>query len=283
MQRELEGPGPLGRAIRTGVGLSLLAAAWFKATGRPGGVVLTAAGGFGLPFVWLLVAVVIYELLLAGWLLSGVRRAGATLTAMVTFAGFAALSAHAGWMGRASCGCLGEVAVAPWWTFGFDLGAVCALAVSLAGPGRWAGAVGGVVRFAGCWAVAVAGWTAAAVLTFGSSDALVAYLRGYRVVPLTSVVDVGSVPAGQPSSGAVVLRNTTASTVTVVGGTSDCSCTYLADLPLVLPPGCEGRVVVQVGPKDGPGEFLHYGHLWTDAPEGRRTIPVTVVGRSVGP
>ena len=269
--------------VPTGVGLVLVVAAWLKSAGGPGGVNLILASRSGLPYGWLLVAVVLYELLLAAWLLSRVRWIGATVTAIGTFVGFAALSAHAAWAGRASCGCLGDVAVAPWWTLIFDFGVVSALVLTLRGRNHFAGVAGGVGRFAVCLALAVAGWTAAAALTFDSSDALIAYLRGHQVVPLTSVVDAGPVAAGETGAGAVVLRNTATISVTVVGGSTDCTCTLLENLPLTLPPGGEGRVVVRIQAPAGRGEFSHHGVLWTDAADGRRTIPVAVVGRSIGP
>ncbi len=79
-----------------------------------------------------------------------------------------------------------------------------------------------------------------------------------------------------------MLRNLLAKPVTVVGGTSDCTCTLIEDLPLTLPPGGTGQASIRFTAPPGRGEFIHHARLWTDA-DGRRTIPLTVVGRSTGP
>lgn len=81
-------PGPrtpdlFGWVVRTGVGLALLSAAWLKAAGNPAGVLLSAGSWLGLPFMWLLVVVVTYELLLAVWLISGPTEAASSSAARI--------------------------------------------------------------------------------------------------------------------------------------------------------------------------------------------------------
>src|SRR5437667_10683941 len=55
------------------------------------------------------VAVVEFEIFLGIWLLSGKGAIGAWLTALGTFATFAAVSAYQGSIGQATCGCFGRL------------------------------------------------------------------------------------------------------------------------------------------------------------------------------
>ncbi|MBY0232514.1 MAG: hypothetical protein K2W96_24815 [Gemmataceae bacterium] len=70
------------------------------------------------------------ELALGLWLVSGLALLWAARVAM---AFFLALAGASGWLlasGAECCGCLGRMAVSPWFSFAFNLIAVCALALT---------------------------------------------------------------------------------------------------------------------------------------------------------
>jgi hypothetical protein len=112
------------------LGLLLFVTAALKAIG-PQFVSLPLVAWASPAWVWL--ALLQYELFLGLWLLSGQHRPGAWLVAVGTFGLFALANAWAGWVGHASCGCLGSVPLSPWWAFAFDAG-VLALLFRLARP-----------------------------------------------------------------------------------------------------------------------------------------------------
>lgn len=59
------------------------------------------------------IGVIEFEFFLAAWLLWGKRPLGSWATALAVFTIFAAVSAYQGWIGRASCGCFGQLSVSP--------------------------------------------------------------------------------------------------------------------------------------------------------------------------
>src|SRR5579864_4299076 len=66
-------------------------------------------------------AVVLFELALAAWLVWGKHPIGAWLLGLAAFTCFAATSLYLGWIGQTSCGCFGALHVNPWTTFILDL------------------------------------------------------------------------------------------------------------------------------------------------------------------
>ncbi|MGM0487605.1 MAG: MauE/DoxX family redox-associated membrane protein, partial [Planctomycetota bacterium] len=76
---------------------------------------------------WFLIAVVEFELLFGLWLLGNIWPEWTRRAAILCFAVFAAVSLYKALSGAASCGCLGRVAVNPWYTFTMDVAAVLAL------------------------------------------------------------------------------------------------------------------------------------------------------------
>jgi hypothetical protein len=71
--------------------------------------------------------VVAFELILAGWLISGRGSAIAWKVAMVVFTAFAARNLYGAFNGESDCGCFGPIGVNPWIMSGVDTG----IAVSL--------------------------------------------------------------------------------------------------------------------------------------------------------
>lgn len=232
------------------VAVLLLAAAVLKISG----LAIAPAGSVRDHFVGLEILVGL-ELLLAAWLWSGMYLFACWLTTCITFAGFAAASFYLGWIGQASCGCLGAmVTINPWHTFAFDVLILGCLLSSRPIPQPALpnphGSNGGVAAqlAAGAAAVAVL-WAVLAGLAYvlyGSPEAALAAMRGEGLSIRPSVVDVGTGAPGQLLSATVELVNRTDHAIRVYGGTSDCSCIATDDLPLTIPPGQAHSIGVKI-------------------------------------
>jgi hypothetical protein len=253
-----------GVIVRVGLGLLLLATAGLKLYGL-GFSSVPQVGWFSHPWVQLLAAE--WELVLGGWLLSGVRPRLSWLAALVTFVGFAGVSGYLGWVGVASCGCLGVIKANPWWTFGVDVAAVLLLAVSR--PVAEAGAAP-FLRTAGVWVGSVALTCglliAVGSLFFGSVEAAVATLRGDSL-SVTPYADFGSGKPGQTLEGTATVTNYTDAPVRLIGGTADCTCVTVEDFPLTIPPGEQAsfRIRLQVL-SDKTGQLTRAVMVRTDCP-----------------
>jgi len=164
---------------------------------------------------------------------------------MLSFASFAAASLYFGLAGRASCGCFGAVHVNPWLALGLDLVILTGLFIgrpdlrplrvhpqrvlldalrALANP---------VLTFAGLVGVALV----VAALTFGSPRAALAHLRAERLSVTPQVVHLGLGAPNELRRIAVEVQNWTDQPITIIGGTNDCACCVIQELPVVIPAG----------------------------------------------
>src|SRR5438093_8195142 len=103
------------------LGCLLLVAAGLKLHGlavEPVG----AAGFFSSPWVQMLI--VEWEIALGISLVWGINPWLAWLAATATFLAFASVSFWQGWIGQATCQCVGAIHVNPWLAFGTDLTAL---------------------------------------------------------------------------------------------------------------------------------------------------------------
>lgn len=250
-------------AIRTVVGGLLLVAAALKLAGLAAAV--PPVGWYAQP--WVQASVAGWELALGAWLVAGVASRTAWWAAVVTFAGFAAVSGSLGAAGVANCGCLGAVPASPWAAFGLDLAALAMLAVAWP-RGEPAAAVerprfAGVVLGAAVLTVLVG---AAGSWVYGSPGAALARLRGDDLTTAPGYLDFGALPPGEGRDATLTVNNWSGQPVRLIGGTSDCSCTTLADLPVTLPPGGSAAVSVRmVAPREA-GQLTRTVTLRTDHP-----------------
>lgn len=263
-----------------GLGLLLLIAAGLKIYGF--GVDPVARSGiFSTPAFQFLV--ITFELALGVWLVSGRQLLGAWLAVLVTFSAFAAVSFYQGWIGQASCGCLGnKVTVSPWVMFAVDSAAVIALLTfrPCLTP-LWENR--GRVATAAIWVVTgyvliLSLLAGIAYLQFGSVDFALARLRSDRVSVQPSLVNVGEGVPGEIREVRVELTNRTEKSIRILGGTSDCSCSVLGDLPITIPPG-EGRnITLGVRLQDSPGIFNRNAMFVVDD-NGLRKLRIRITGR----
>ena len=127
------------------------------------------------------------------------------------------------------------------------------------------------------------------VIAFGSAAAFVSlaafvFLLGPGWFPATAdsvfvfrTADAGAAAGGEWKPVRVVVRNTTRRAVTLVGGTSTCTCIATDGLPAVIRPGGERAILVRLKFAGGRGFFARRFLFYTDD----RQVPY-VVGRLRG-
>ncbi|HEY1378500.1 MAG TPA: DUF1573 domain-containing protein [Gemmataceae bacterium] len=260
--------------MRVLLGLVLLTAAGLKLYGL-NVTALPRVGWFATPQVQLVVAE--WELVLGLWLLSGAAPAGAWLAAVGTFLAFAAVSGYFGWIGVASCGCLGVIRASPWTAFGVDVAALLLLAATRPSFRTTSLRVSfrpAVIPLGA--AVILVFLTGIGAVLYGSPAAALARLRGDTITVSTDYLDFGAVSAGKVVERSVDVQNWTDRPVRLIGGTSDCSCVTTSDLPLTVPPGEARAVTIRMkAPPTKPGAVTRVAELWTDHPD-RRTVRIRV-------
>jgi hypothetical protein len=248
------------------VGSVLLIAAGLKVYGFNVDPV-ARAGMFSAPTFQFLV--IVFELGLGGWLLSGQQRAGAWIAAMLTFCTFAGVSCYQGIIGQASCGCLGsKVSVNPWLMFVFDLAAIAMLLISRPDlKSLWrdrAPIVRSAAGIFGVYLLLMAILAGVAYLGFGSIDAALASIRNECLSVFPALIDMGEGVPGETREAKVELTNRTDKPIRLVGGTSDCSYTVLGDLPVTVPAGESRSISVVVRLPNAAGTFNRKAGLQVD-------------------
>jgi hypothetical protein len=128
--------------------------------------------------------------------------------------------------------------------------------------------------------VAVAVLLAVVGVGFGSVAGARASLRGDEVYLDPSAVDLGAVPAGEASESFITVFNASHYDIRVVGGTANCACTLIPELPVTIPPGQSRSLQIWVKAPASAGAFQIPATLWTDSAT-NQTIPVLLRGRSV--
>jgi hypothetical protein len=73
--------------------------------------------------------------------------------------------------------------------------------------------------------------------TFGSLPAAIAFFRSERVSAYPRLIEVGEGVSGETRKVSVEVVNWTDKPVRLIGGTRDCSCTVLGELPVTIPAG----------------------------------------------
>jgi hypothetical protein len=207
------------RCVPALLGLLLLAAAALKAHQLASGPSVDSSWT-GSP--WLRLGLIELELGLGLCLLCGLYPRQSRLAALISFTAFAAVSFQQALAGKASCSCLGALAVRPWHTFLLDLGAVAALwqwqpdrngctvegGVEASSPGRVRLLLFGLLILPGALlAVRAAGQASAPRL---------------RVVP--ELLDMGRIPAGGSKEVAFSLTNPGKLAVRVARLDTSCPC-----------------------------------------------------------
>ncbi len=267
----------LSRSVAVLVGVLLLLAAGMKLAGRDVSAV-PPVGWLAAP--WVQVAAAEWEIALGLWLLSGAARRGAWLAAVLTFVGFAGVSSYLGWQGVASCGCFGAIEASPWWAFGLDVTALTLLICGRPRAYEPTGLLPNILVICGLATVLLGIIAGMGVVVYGSVAAATSQLRGEYFLAEPNVLEFGDTIAGDRREVELRVSNLTAQPVRVVGGTSDCSCTTSASLPLTIPTGGSAPVVIalKVPQSVNSGQFTRRVELWTDC-DLQRVIRLTLSSR----
>ncbi|HEY1487876.1 MAG TPA: hypothetical protein VGF84_17350 [Micromonosporaceae bacterium] len=186
------------------------------------------------------------------------------------------MSGYLGAAGVSSCGCLGAIHASPWYAFAADVAALVLLVVGR--PRREAVAVGGMrpvaragLKWVGGVGVLLIGLTAVGTAVYGSPDAALARLRGESLL-LDSYLDFGSGKPGDTREATATIRNVSDRSIRLFGGTSDCSCTVLRDLPVTIEPGGSAAIGIQLHIRTtDSGRLTRRVFLRTDDP-GQQTV-----------
>jgi hypothetical protein len=276
------------RIVFVALGLLLLVTAFLKFQGPAGG----ALGQNTILFSpRLQFAVMEVEALLGLWLLSGRAKRAAWFFAVAFFLIVAGVSLYLGLMGQSSCGCFGRIRVSPWSAFALDV--ACLVGLGLCRPSFRRGQgdntadshwlretfmIGGGVG-------AILAVCLGSILLAGGSHPgdFLARVRGDRVSVEPPMTDMGSGVAGQKCRFTVRLHNHSDHTITIDGGTTNCSCIATDDLPVSIPPGGSVPVTVSTGFKGTPGLFQQeFQFYYADGEEQGRVL-ARFEGRVVSP
>jgi hypothetical protein len=159
-----------------------------------------------------------------------------------------------------------------WQAFFLDLVVLIVLAVGrpdLRGAGTtWYRDLGDFSRTSGPWVAGVVAFSLVVVvsanLAFGSVPDAIAYFRGDRVSVSPQLINVGQPAVGDKREVSVELTNRTAQDIRVIGGTTDCSCTVLNDLPVAIGPGETRSLTVSMTMTGRPGVFNRKANFLVD-------------------
>ncbi len=173
-------------------------------------------------------AVIEFEFFLAAWLLWGKRPLGSWAAAICAFSIFACVSFYQGWIGRASCGCFGQLSVSPWYAFGIDLAVLLALILGRPDldavrrqPWRLLTSTLPTLYGLGGAVVILASLAGLASWLYGSPDAALAHLRGETISLYPRLVDVGTGVPAEEREQLVEVVNRTDHPIRLIGGTKD--------------------------------------------------------------
>jgi len=179
---------------------------------------------------------------------------------MALFTVFSVVSAFSGFIGYSDCGCFGPIKVNPWVTFALDLTAL-ALLFSVRPQFFTVRPIASFALLAGAAILVSMG-----IVLAGSpvGDHLLAFFRGNKVYIVPAVSDFGCGPQGTTKTLRVNIINRSDSPVRIVGGTANCSCTILKDLPILLQGNGQIEVEIEVMLKGQPGLFDIKYQIFTD-------------------
>lgn len=121
-------------------------------------------------------------------------------------------------------------------------------------------------------------WSAYVAVSSGSSEVALASLGNDDVAVQPGQIDFGVSPAGESVPRTVTIHNLSASPLTLLGGTADCSCVATADMPVTIPPGESRAIGITLKLPATAGTFRREAYLWTDNPS-HKTLVIELTGR----
>ncbi|MBI2804594.1 MAG: hypothetical protein HYX68_06370 [Planctomycetes bacterium] len=115
-------------------------------------------------------------------------------------------------------------------------------------------------------------------LGYGPVEQIIANLRGQRVTIQPNLAEVEPGASGEQREITVDVANWTDEPVRLIGGTADCSCTVLHDLPITIAPNETRSVAVRIALSGRPGIFTRKAAFLVDD-HGFKEIGFTMTGR----
>ena len=95
-------------------------------------------------------------------------------------------------------------------------------------------------------------------------------------------VDFGSGKAGDLIERQLVIHNWTTNPIQIVGGTADCSCTVIRDLPVIVPSRDQATLTILMRvPDSKPGTLTRQAKLWSNQDK-NATVSFRIGCRIVG-
>jgi hypothetical protein len=206
--------------------------------------------------------------------------------ALVGFSLLASVSLYLAIDGQSSCGCFGaKLPVSPWYALGLDVAALAALIWQRPRRGDrteapYSAALRQVISVVAGAAVMLA--LAFGVLTwmYGSPYEGLLHARGDLIAVEPTVSYVGESSPGEHGVFNIQISNHRDRTITILGGTTTCSCITTKDLPITMPPNESRTIAVRINFRGTPGRFQHTFVLYTDD-EIQHTLMAQFAGRVI--
>jgi Protein of unknown function (DUF1573) len=263
------------RAIAIALGILLIVTACLKITSSPG-VGLGPNGGLLANPIIQSIAISL-EIGLGCWLLSGSMMRMAWYAAIGLFTIFACVSGLLAFVGSSSCGCLGAISISPVFTLLFDAAVLVLLIVFHPNYAQFRNQFRPIsLQIVSMIFIGVMGFIVIDRLDL--QYRLRAILHGFTIENARSV-DYGSVAAGSDVTDYIVVRNRGITPISIVGGTSDCTC-LVASVPMSIPANSEAHVPVKLRlPQEASGRHYRRIELWTD--QSRQPKLYTTIGFTV--
>jgi hypothetical protein len=180
--------------------------------------------------------------------------------------------------GYSDCGCFGFVKMDLFITVLLDI-----FALLLLGIARPQFALQNPIKTTGSMMI-FSGWIlfAAFQLNGKNGDDLVAILSGSDIYITPTLVDLGPNSAGDLRVIRINVINRSNQSARLIGGSVNCKCTVLKDLPVTLPPASQKEIEIELLVRGDPGFFVFKYELFTDIKKEEKIFGV-ITGRILAP
>jgi Protein of unknown function (DUF1573) len=236
---------------------------------------------------WVHVFAVQFEIYLGLWLILAKNRVPPLVVSTVVFFGFVILNIHDVMQGVAKCGCFGDLPITPRFALFVDLAAIALLILVLIKKIRDTQnsakqIATDILKFALLQLMLATSYTIFLAVTFSRTEIFLSSVSGKGVVVSPSDLPFGNVPEGSQITKSLRIFNISNRSITITGGTADCSCVATTDLPLVISPSGYQDISVSFRAPETSGLFRREAYLWTDV-EDQQVITVVLSGLIVKP
>ncbi len=232
---------------------------------------------FGISALWINIATIHYVLLLGTWLISGYARHAIQLVSLISFVAFALANLWGVWIGREYCDFFGAISVKPWQALVLDITAI----LLLFGTSRKSRFVESSTAFAffASYATTLAMWTTVIDWNYGTTKIAIATIRGDAVIVTPQAIDFGDVFVGETISKELSIQNISDRTITIYGGTTDCNCSTVENLPVTITPGMQVAIKIRLQAPATSVLLERSAMLWSDS--ATRTIHLRLSARCI--